>query len=53
MEIEADDVPWKYDLLTVSPKIVGGVFELPTGPGWGAEVDEAAVAEHPWRGAGG
>lgn len=50
MEIEADDVPWKYSLLTVPPLIERGGFRLPVGPGWGADVDEDAVAEHPWRG---
>jgi len=48
MEIEADDVPWKYDLLTVAPLIEDGNFDLPETPGWGADVNEDAVAEHPW-----
>jgi galactonate dehydratase len=48
MEIEADDVPWKYDLLTVAPRIADGGFDLPETPGWGADVNEDAVAEHPW-----
>lgn len=48
MEIEADDVPWKADLLTVAPMIAGGTFQLPAAPGWGADVNEDAVAEHPW-----
>jgi L-alanine-DL-glutamate epimerase-like enolase superfamily enzyme len=50
MEIEADDVPWKYDLLTLAPQIVEGTLTLPEAAGWGADIDEAAVAEHPWRG---
>ncbi len=49
MEIEADDVPWKYDLLTVKPKIVDGRFEIPLGPGWGADINEDAVEHHPYR----
>jgi galactonate dehydratase len=50
MEIEADDVPWKYDLLTLQPTIESGTFHLPNGPGWGAAINEDALAEHPWRG---
>lgn len=49
MEIEADDVPWKADLLTARPKVTDGVFHLPAAPGWGADVNEDAVAEHPWE----
>jgi galactonate dehydratase len=48
MEFEADDVPWKHQLLTKPPRIEYGSFHLPTGLGWGADVDEQAVAEHPW-----
>jgi galactonate dehydratase len=50
MEIEADDVPWKYHLLTAQPAIENGMFHLPSGPGWGASMNEDALAEHPWRG---
>jgi L-alanine-DL-glutamate epimerase-like enolase superfamily enzyme len=50
MEIEGDDVPWKASLLTRQPDIQAGQFLLPTGCGWGADVNEAAVIEHPWCG---
>jgi len=49
MEIEGDDVPWKYALLTEAPRIEAGELAVPTGPGWGAEPDEDALAAHPWR----
>jgi len=49
MEIDVDEVPWHQDLFTVSPHIEDGHLILPTGPGWGTEVDEAAVAAHPPR----
>ena len=49
MEIDVDDVPWKDDLVTPVPKIEDGHLLLPTGPGWGAEVNEAAVRKHPPR----
>lgn len=51
MEIEADDVPWKAGLLTQPCAISAGPFLIPTGAGWGAEIDEQAVAGHPWDGA--
>jgi galactonate dehydratase len=52
METEADDVPWKTDLLTSPGRIEHGRFVLPTGVGWGADVDEDAVRAHPWPPAG-
>jgi galactonate dehydratase len=50
MEIEADDVPWKYDLLTAKLRIADGRLRLPDAPGWGADIDEDAVAAHGWTG---
>jgi len=49
MEIDIDDVPWKDDLVTAPPVIENGGLILPTGPGWGADIDEAAVRAHPPR----
>ena len=48
MEYEADDVPWKYDLLTTAPTIKDGRITIPTGAGWGADINEDAVAGHLW-----
>jgi L-alanine-DL-glutamate epimerase-like enolase superfamily enzyme len=47
MEIDVDDVPWKNDLVTVPPRIEKGHLLLPTGPGWGADVNEEVVRAHP------
>jgi L-alanine-DL-glutamate epimerase-like enolase superfamily enzyme len=47
MEIDVDDVPWKNDLVTVPPRIEKGHLLLPTGPGWGTEINEEAVRAHP------
>ena len=47
MEIDPDMVPWQDDLVTVQPQISDGYLQIPTGPGWGTEVDEAAVRAHP------
>jgi len=47
MEIDPDTVPWHDDLVTVPPDIRDGHLVLPTGPGWGTEVNEEAVRAHP------
>ena len=49
MEIDNDVVPWYYDLLTVPPRIENGYLKIPTGPGWGTEIDEEVVRAHPPR----
>ena len=49
MEIDVDAVPWLDELYTVTPTIEQGHLLLPTGPGWGTEVNEAAVRKHPAR----
>jgi galactonate dehydratase len=47
MEIDPDVVPWYDDLVTERPEIKDGHLILPTRPGWGTEVNEAAVRAHP------
>jgi len=47
MEIDIDDVPWKKDLVTTPPTIADGHILLPTGPGWGADVNEEVLRDHP------
>ena len=49
MEIDPDMVPWQDDLVTVKPQIENGYLLLPTGPGWGTEINEEAVKAHPPR----
>jgi galactonate dehydratase len=53
MEIDIDQVPWRDELFTVVPKIENGILQLPTGPGWGTEPIEEALAAHPPRSTGG
>jgi L-alanine-DL-glutamate epimerase-like enolase superfamily enzyme len=43
MEIDVDDVPWREDFVTVPPVVRDGAIQVPMAPGWGTEVDEAAV----------
>ncbi|MDR6952548.1 L-alanine-DL-glutamate epimerase-like enolase superfamily enzyme [Ancylobacter sp. 3268] len=47
MEIDIDDVPWKGEFVTHQPVIENGEMLVPTRPGWGTDVDEAAVRRHP------
>lgn len=47
LEIDVDDVPWKDEIVTVVPAVKGNMFHLPTGPGWGVELNEAVIAAHP------
>ncbi|HEY5300473.1 MAG TPA: mandelate racemase/muconate lactonizing enzyme family protein [Acetobacteraceae bacterium] len=47
MEIDVDEVPWKDSLVTHPPVIEAGELLIPTGAGWGAEVNEDAVRAHP------
>jgi len=46
MEIDIDDVSWKDDLVTNAPEITNGQMTVPTGPGWGTELNEEVVREH-------
>jgi L-alanine-DL-glutamate epimerase-like enolase superfamily enzyme len=48
MEIDVDDVPWKADLVTHPPVIRDGQVILPSEPGWGSEIVEDVIEEHPW-----
>ena len=45
MEIDIDSVKWRDEFFTAAPVIEDGDYVLPTGPGWGVEVNEAAVRE--------
>jgi len=47
LEIDMDDVPWKWDLIDQPLEIVDGELVVPNRPGLGANVVEAVVAAHP------
>ena len=49
MEIDPDTVPWYDELVMTKPEVEDGYLLLPTGPGWGTEVNEEAVRAHPPR----
>jgi L-alanine-DL-glutamate epimerase-like enolase superfamily enzyme len=46
MEIDIDSVAWR-DEFTTPPVIENGDLVMPTGPGWGVEVNEAAIRARP------
>ena len=49
-EIDIDDVAWKDDLVTVRPEIVNGHLAVPSGPGFGTDLNEDVAKAHPWEG---
>ncbi len=50
MELDIDSAPWRDDFYTVVPTVENGDFILPTGPGWGIDVNEKAVRARPPKG---
>jgi galactonate dehydratase len=50
MEIDIEDVAWKDEVVTQRPRIEAGELLIPTGIGWGADVDEAVLRAHPPQG---
>ena len=48
LEVDVDDVPWRETVTTAVPEIENGVLTIPTAPGWGADVNEDVLREHPW-----
>ncbi len=48
LEVDVDDVPWREELTTAVPEIRDGTLTIPAGPGWGADVNEEALRDHPW-----
>lgn len=46
LEYAWGEVPFRASLLDPPESIVEGALELPTGPGFGAQLNEAALAEH-------
>ncbi|HYZ24600.1 MAG TPA: mandelate racemase/muconate lactonizing enzyme family protein [Rhodopila sp.] len=50
MEIDIDSAPWRDEFYTAVPVIENGEFILPSGPGWGMDVNEKAVRARPPKG---
>ncbi|MCK9917446.1 hypothetical protein MXD81_50730, partial [Microbacteriaceae bacterium K1510] len=49
MEYVADEPSWTVEFLTQPLTIENGALVLPTGPGWGTEINEEAVRARPPR----
>jgi len=49
METDVDDVPWKAEMVTTPPRIEDGFMYVPSGPGWGTDVNEEVLREHAWE----
>ncbi len=47
LETMVSDVPWRADIVRESVVIEAGHMLIPTGPGLGIDIDEAACAAHP------
>lgn len=50
MESDVDACPLRELYVTEQPKIEDGYLVLSDAPGWGTDLDEAAIAANPWRG---
>ena len=50
MESDPDAVPCRDELFTVRPEIKDGHMSIPTAPGWGTELNEAAARKRAWTG---
>jgi galactonate dehydratase len=48
LEFDVDDVPWRDELVSALPEIVGGELQVTGGPGWGVELHEDVLRAHPW-----
>ena len=49
MEIDIDDVPWKDEMIGGPLDIKNGVVDIPTGPGWGVDIDTSIFEKHAWQ----
>jgi L-alanine-DL-glutamate epimerase-like enolase superfamily enzyme len=47
LEYDVDEVPWRRQLLTEPWTIENGELLMPTGPGWGADIDEEVLHSYP------
>jgi L-alanine-DL-glutamate epimerase-like enolase superfamily enzyme len=49
LEVDIDDVPWKDDLTGGALQFESGTLAIPSGPGWGLELDEDVARAHVWE----
>jgi L-alanine-DL-glutamate epimerase-like enolase superfamily enzyme len=49
LELDVESVAWRDEFVTSVPVVENSELKLPTGPGWGIDVNEAAVRARPPR----
>jgi galactonate dehydratase len=49
LHADTDEINVAPHNLTFQPSIKDGCLQLPTGPSWGTQINEAAVKAHPPR----
>ncbi|XHR27690.1 MAG: galactonate dehydratase [Chthoniobacteraceae bacterium] len=49
LETMATDVPWRAEVARESCRLVNGEMSIPDAPGLGVEINEEAVAAHPYQ----
>ena len=47
LETDIDCVPWRHEFYTHAPEFVNGDMIVPMRPGWGTDINEAAVLARP------
>jgi len=50
MESDPEHTPWRDELVAVLPEVKAGAMRIPSGPGWGTELNEKAARQHAWNG---
>lgn len=50
MESDPEQTPWRDELFTVVPTVKNSMMQVPTGPGWGTEINEKAAKKYAWKG---
>jgi len=50
MESDVDSAPWRDEITTNVPEIKDGYMTIPTEPGWGSDLDEAAAKKYAFTG---
>ena len=50
METDVDACPYRDEYVTERPVIEDGYLVVSDAPGWGTDLNEAAIAKRPWRG---
>ncbi|MBI4305160.1 MAG: mandelate racemase/muconate lactonizing enzyme family protein [Chloroflexi bacterium] len=49
MESDPEQTPYRDELFTVIPQVKDSHMKVPTGPGWGTELNEAAARKYAWN----